>query len=231
MPIDVRSLPVGDHRKVLRQSARQTGSWRHRSATGAVLRSCVLPELSTASRASRRPVKLHIELLDPTNEVACRQYCAWAGLNSAPIAQRALEIEIYTTILAVCVERKRNRRLHPEIRFSAFFAAQQVDISDDLLMLYPAGGAGPVSTAMPGDELYQSYLSKFELSWSRAFATKLPLQAVGWSPLHDGNRIPPRNILNLYHELHLPTPEFTDGDLRAIVERLEGDEAESGDPS
>jgi len=98
-------------------------------------------------------------------------------------------------------------------------------------MLSPAGGAGPVSTATPGDQLYQSYLSEFEVGWSQALSTKLPLQAVDWSPLHDGDLIPHRNILNLFRELHLPILDFTDGDVEAIVERLDSDEADSGDPS
>lgn len=222
---------MGDHHRVLSQSAHRTSSWRHRSATGASLRCCVLPELSAASREARRSVKLHVELLDPANELACRQYRSWAGLNSVPDAQRMLEIEIYATILAVCLERKRNRRLHSEIRFSPFFTAHQVDIGDDVLVLFPAGGAEPVSTATPGDQLYQSYLRDFEAGWSQAYSTKLPLHAVDWSPLNDGDLIPRRNILNLFRELHLPAPQFADGDFDAIVERLYGHETESDDPS
>jgi hypothetical protein len=198
--------------------------------TGVVLRSCVLPGLCAS--AVRRSVRLHVELLDPANEVACRQYRDWAGMDSAPNAQRALEIEICATILAVCAARKRSPRLHPEIRFFAFFTADQVDISDDLLVLSSADSARPVSTATSHGPLYHSYLREFDVGWShQARSSRLSLRAVEWSPLYDGELIPARNILNLFRELHLPAAHFTDGDMDAIVERLDGHETESDDPS
>jgi hypothetical protein len=227
---NVISLPVEDRGAVLRRSARETMSWRHQSATGAVLRSCVLPELSAASRVTPRSVRLRVELLDPESDSACRRYGAWAGLNSVADARRTLMVEVYATVLAVCLERKRSRRLHPEIRFSTFPTTHHVDISDDLLVLSPAGGGEPVCTATPRDPLYQSYVREFEAGWGQAHAAKLRLQAVEWSPLHDGDLIPRRNILNLFRELHLPTIDLADGDVDAIVERLTSHDTESDDP-
>jgi hypothetical protein len=227
----VISLPVGDRGRVLRETARDTSSWRHQSVTGAVLRSCVLPVLSASSRDSRRPVTLHVDLLDPANKEACRNYRDWAGLKSVQDAQRTLTIEIYATVLAVCIERKRVRWLHPEIRFSRNFTAHQVDISDDLLVLSPADVSEPVCTAPQYDPLYASCLRNFEARWKQAHSNKLPLQVVQWSPLHDGERIPRRNILNLFRELHLPAIDFTDGDVDAIVERLNSHDTESDDSS
>jgi hypothetical protein len=230
VPSDVLSLPVGDRNMELRAAARETSTWRHRSATGALLRSCVLPELAKASRDARRSISLRVELLDPANEIACRHYRDWVGFNSVPDARRLLEIEIYATILAVCLERKRNRKLHPRIRLSAIFTAHQVDLTDDRLILTEPGHAEQAVTASTREQLYRSYAREFEVGWDQAKPTDLKLQAVDWSPLYDGEFIRGYNILNLYRELDLPTPEFTGGDLEAIVERLYGHGTYSDDP-
>lgn len=231
VPSNVLSPPVGDRNIELRAAARATSSWRHRSATGALLRSCVLPELTRASRDARRSISLRVELLDPASETACRHYRDWAGLDSVPEARWLLEIEIYATILAVCLERKRNRRLHPRIRLSAFFTAHQVDLTDDRLILTEPGQPERAFTVSTREQLYRSYAREFELGWDQAKPTDLKLQAVDWSPLNDGEFIRGYSILNLYRELDLPTPEFTDGDLQAIVERLYGHGTYGDDPS
>lgn len=232
MVSSVVSSPVGDRNQELRTAARETSGWRHRSATGALLRSCVLPELARASRETRRSISLRVELLDPANELACREYREWTGSGSVPDARRLLEIEIYATILAVCLERKRNRKLHPRIRFSAYFTARQLDLSDDRLILTEAGYAEQAAMMLSTrEQLYRSYEREFEDGWDHAKPTDLKLQAVDWSPLYDGEFIPRYNIINLFRELDLPTPEFTDGDLLAIVERLNGDGTYGDDPS
>ena len=231
MPSDVLSLPVGDRNKQLRTAARETNSWRHRSATGALLRSCVLPELARASRDTRRSIGLRVMLLDPANEVACWRYRDWAGFDSVAEARRGLEVEVYATILAVCIERKRSRKLHPHIRFSGTFAPDQLDLADDRPILAEPGHAEQAITASLREQLYQRCEREFEAGWAKAKPTELKLQAVDWSPLYDGEFIPRYNILNLYRELDLPTPEFTDGDLAAIVERLDGHGFHSDDPS
>jgi hypothetical protein len=232
VPSEVLSQPVADRNAELRAAAGDTSGWRHRSATGALLRSCVLPELARACRDTRRSISLRVELLDPASELACREYREWTGSDSVPDARRLLEIEIYATVLAVCLERKRNRRLHPRIRFSPYFTARQLDLSDDWLIVTESGheerAAIRVSTR---EQLYRRYEREFEDGWDQAKPTDLKLQAVDWAPLYDGEFIPRYNILNLYRELDLPTPEFTDGDLFAILERLNGDRTYSDDPS
>ena len=232
MPSNVLSLPAGDRCGELRKAAREkTSRWAHRSATGALWRSCVLPELSAASGAARRHVEIRVELLDPANELACRHYRSWAGFSSLPGAQRQLEIEIYATILAVCLERRKNKKLHGHIRLSSFFTAHQVDLTDNRLILTEPGHAEQAITADQREQLYQRYEREFDAGWDQARPRELKLRAVEWSSLRDGVSIPGYRILNLCRELDLPTPAFSDDDLRAIVERLDGHEEYSDDPS
>lgn len=227
----VVSPPVADHRGELRGAARETSRWRHRSATGAELRSCVLPELSAAALASRRTVRLQVQLLDPGDESAWRRYQDWARPGVDPDAQRQLQIEIYATVLAVCLQRKANRRLLPRIRFSAFAAARQLDLTDDQLFLTEPGRPERAVPASLREQSYERYEREFDDGWSQAKPTDLKLQAVDWSPLDDGGSIARYKILNLFRELALPTPAFTGGELDAIVERLNGHETCSDDPS
>lgn len=232
MPSNVLSLSAGDRCGELRKAAcERTTRWRHRSATGALWRSCVLPELSAAAGTAGRHVQVKVELLDPANEVACRHYRDWAGFNSVLDAQRLLEIEIFATILAVCQERKANKKLHAHIRFSPSFPAHQIDLTDNRLVLTGPGHAEQAVTAFQREQLYRSYEREFDVGWDQARPTELKLRAVEWSPLRDGESIPGYRILNLCRELDLPTPAFTDDDLRAIVERLESHEKYSDDPS
>jgi hypothetical protein len=229
---EVRSLPVGDRNKQLRTAARGTiHHWRHRSATGALLRSCVLPELAAGFRDRGRSIDLRVVLLDPANEVACWRYRDWAGLGSVAEARRLLEVEVYATVLAVCIERKRSRKLHPHIRFSGSFSPEQVDLADDRPILAEPGHAEQAITTSLREQLHQRCEREFEADWAKAKSSDLKLQAVDWSPLYDGEFIPGYNILNLFRELDLPTPEFTDGDLVAIIERLDGNGFHSDDPS
>lgn len=231
MPNDHGSLPGGDCCRQLRKAARETTTWRHRSATGALLRSCVLPELSAASRALRRPVTLEIELLNAANDTACRDYGAHVGLSGLEAARRQLQIETYATVLAVCLERKDNRRLHAHIRFSPLFSAQQVDLTDNRLILTPTGHAEQAAMVRFREQFFHSYERELGEAWERARRTDIKLQAVDWSPLFDGEHIRDYHITNLLKELHLPVPEFTDDELFAIVERLDGHESHGGDPS
>jgi hypothetical protein len=142
-----------------------------------------------------------------------------------------LQIETYATIIAVCLERKENRRLHAHIRLSALFSAQQVDLTDDRLILTPAGHAEQAAMVRFREQFFHSYERELGEAWERAKRTDIKLQAVEWSSLCDGERIRGYHITNLLKELHLPVPEFTDGDLIAIVERLDGHEAHGGDLS
>lgn len=229
MPNHHGSLPAGDDCRQLRKAARETSSWRHRSATGALLRSCVLPELSAASRALRRPITLQVELLNAANDAACREYGAHIGVPGVEAARRRLQIETYATIIAVCLERKDNRRLHAHIRLSALFSAQQVDLTDDRLLLTPAGHAEQAAMMRFREQYFHSYERELGDAWERARRTDLKLQAVDWSPLFDGERIRGYHIVNLLRELHLPVPEFTDAELQGIVERLDGHESHGGD--
>jgi hypothetical protein len=226
-----RSLPSGDDCRQLRKAARETSSWWHRSATGALLRTCVLPELSAASRALRRPITLQVELLNAANDAACREYGAYVGVDGVDAARRQLQIETYATILAVCLARKENRRLHAHIRLSPLFSAQQVDLTDNRLILTPAGHAEQAAMVRFREQFFHSYERELGEAWERAKRTELKLQVVDWSPLFDGERIRGYHIVNLLKELHLPVPEFTDADLTGIVERLDGHEAHGGDLS
>jgi hypothetical protein len=191
----------------------------------------VLPALSEASRASRRLVTLQVQLLDPGSEAAWRDYLDWAGFGSGPATRRQLEIEVYATILAVCVQRKGNRWLRPHIRFSEFAAGRELDLTDDQLIVTEPGRPERAVFASLREQPYQSGEREFEDGWYQAKPTDLKLQAVGWSSLDDAGSIPRYKILNLFRELALPTPAFTDGDLDAIVERLNGYETHGDDPS
>lgn len=223
-----RTLDNTERCKVLRETARTTTRWRHKSATGSKLRGCVLPELSAAAREGRY-VTLQVELLDPRNEVACSHYRDWARLNlSWSNARRQLEIEIHATILALCLERKANSRLRPDIRFSAFFAAHQFDISDDLVVLTPADQPGRSERAGSDHQLYGSYAREFDAGWAQA--GRLRLQAVRWSPLDTRGALSVHHVRNLFKELNLPARSFTDEELRSIVERLDIDDDEGDDP-
>ena len=227
MSNDIRTFDDGERCKVLRETARTTTRWRHKSATGSKLRACVLPELSAASR-HHGYLSLQVELLDPRNEVACSHYREWARLNlSRSNARRQLEIEIHATILALCLERKANSRVRPDIRFSAFFAAHQLDISDELVVLTPADDPGRSQAASVDDHLYRSYLREFDAGWAQA--TRLRLAPVRWSPLEGRGRLSTRHVRNLFKELGLPGCTFTDEELRSIVERLDIDDDEGDD--
>jgi hypothetical protein len=214
--------------KVLRETARATMRWRHKSATGSKLRACVLPELSAGSRHHDR-VTLQVELLDPGNEVACGHYREWARFNlSWSSARRQPELEIHATILALCLERKANSRLRPELRFSTFFSARQLDIGDDLVVLSSAETPDRSRAAAAHDPFYGSYVREFDSGWAQA--AKLSLSPVRWSPLDTRGPLSIHHVRNLFKELNLPGRTYTDEELRSIVERLDIDDDEGDDP-
>lgn len=222
-------IVTGDERRVvLRESARTTTLWRHKSATGTRLRAVVLDELSAATRAGRH-VNLQVELLDPGNELACGHYRDWARHNlpwSDP--RRQPELEVHATVLALCLERKTNNRLRPDVRFCAFFDADQLDLSDGLVMLTRAQDPGRTETASLDDPLYHGYVRAFDAGWIQA--ARLRLQAVRWSPLDTSGPPAVHHVRNLFKELDLPGRDFTDEELRSIVERLDIDDGEGDDP-
>lgn len=227
MSIFNRDLDPTERCKVLRETARTTTRWRHKSATGSTLRRCALPELSIASRI-HGPVNLEVELLGPNDEALCRHYRAWAGDEPSPISpRRRLEIEIHATILALCLERKANSRLRLDIRFSASFAAHQLDLSDELAMLTPVAQPQVARATPASGHLYAGYVREFEAGWVQA--RRLRLAPVRWSPLETRGEPTTYQVRGLFRELDLPGRTFTDEELRFLLERL-GPNDQSGRP-
>ena len=228
---DRRTLNDKERSKVLRETARATKRWRHRSAAGGGLRSFVLPELDAASRTERRRITLQVTLLDPADENACREYLEWIRSHGRSAATlQSLENDIYATIVAICVEFKINPQLfHPEVRFSQTICDYHFDISDDMLVLTRTAEPGTSESAPSGDLDYRRFCREFDAGWSAL--PKLNVNRTKWSylPMNDRELLKREHIRNLFKELSLPAHAFEDERLDAILERLVHDDGEGDD--
>jgi hypothetical protein len=215
----VRVLTAPEVTAVLADARRSTDRWFFRGGTGTYIRAKTLPDCVANARRHRRGLVVRLEIIDPTNEVAC---AAYARFRQSLARERDWTLErtqreAYATIMACCWYRQRYELLDVKIGLSQVMPTLRWDLSASSLLI--TQGEDPRKPALfveRGKHLYE-YLDT-ELRKSLEQARAVPLDEVRHIELSDQPTID--EVRKLFVGLHMPLPNsFTDRDVSDIIDR------------
>jgi hypothetical protein len=113
-----------------------TDRWIFKGGTGGFLRTVTLPKCVENARQERRPLRVQLEIIDPTEDALCEEYARFRS-SLTPAPGRAKEewtrdrvrLEAYATIFAACWHRQRFAFLTVEIGLSRVMSTFRWDLS------------------------------------------------------------------------------------------------------
>ncbi|MGI5132545.1 hypothetical protein ACQEVB_37485 [Pseudonocardia sp. CA-107938] len=158
----VRLVSGSEVGPALAEARRDTDRWVHKGATGAHLRSVTLPACIELARQRRRPLRVQLEILDPTDTAACDEYAQFrSSLGSRNWTREEVQLEVYATLFAVFWHRSRFTFLSVDVGLSRTMSTLRVDLSANALVIGqedPAGATLLVAAGRPHHAAYDREL-------------------------------------------------------------------------
>jgi hypothetical protein len=170
------------------EAHRRAGQWIFKGGTGSHLRAVTLRECVDAARQANRPVRMQVEIIDPTDEQLCRRYAQYrASLgserNGSALSPESVARSAFATVLAICWYRQRFVLLQPEIGLSKVMTTFRWDISPTFALMTQEDPSAP---AMFFDEAMSHYRAYWrELAMSFEQTRRLDLAVLADVPLDD----------------------------------------------
>jgi len=124
------------------EARRNTDRWIFKGGTGGSLRTVTLPNCVEIARQERRPLRVQLEIIDPTDEDLCEEYARFrSSLSAGPgrgkeeWTRERVRLESYATIFAACWHRQRFTFLTVEIGLSRVMSTFRWDLSASCVIL------------------------------------------------------------------------------------------------
>jgi len=204
------------------EAHREASVWIFKGGTGTHLRTVTLRGCVTAAREANRPVRMQIEILDPTDTQLCRRYAEYrAGLRSgtrepAETAPEAIARNAFATILAVCWNRQRFVLLQPEIGLSRVMTTFRWDISPAFALMTQEDRDAPGMYFDHTMSHYRAYQRELAMSFEQS--RRLDLSRIDEQRLSDEPT--PEEVRRLFGLLRLDIPlSVSDNDVADIIRR------------
>lgn len=202
---------------------RTANSWIFKGGTGSHLRTVTLPACVEAARTGNRPVRVQVEIIDPTDEVLCRRYAEYRGsLRSASRDHRdrysaeRVARGAYATVLAICWYRRRSILLQPDIGLSPTMTTFRWDISPNFALMTQEDSSAPSILFDKEMSHYRGYLRELSMSFEQS--RRLELSRVEGMSLSDEPTT--EEVRALFVALRIDLPgSMTDNDVVDIVRR------------
>jgi hypothetical protein len=229
----VRSASGPELSQAYADAWRNTDRWIFKGGTGGSLRTRTLPRCVEIARQEGRPLRVQLEVVDPTDDALCDAY---ARLRSTPAAGEAardgdwtrerVRTEVYATILAVCLHRRKfGNFLTVEIGFSRVVSTFRWDLSRSCAILTQEGSP-TASLIFDNDRPHYRSLDR-ELVASFNQARKLHLDTIDTVRLAE----PPstEEVRRLFTAVGLALPSsFGERDVTEIVRKAVADRTATG---
>ncbi|MGH3168754.1 MAG: hypothetical protein ACRDN0_23095 [Trebonia sp.] len=196
-----------------------------KGATGTFTRGVSLPECLTAARDSRRPLRVRIEVFDPSDtqllESYVKLYASWADGPDDPQGHWTVDDtrqEILATILSACWQKEKHPwLLDIEVFLSPALTTFRWDLTHNALIITQIGPRFP-AMLIERDDVYYSCWSAELYASMEASARRLPLREV--SAVQLGDRPGPAAVRELFDHLNVPIPDtYRDEDLKALIQK------------
>jgi hypothetical protein len=219
----VRLVQAAEADRMSSDAHREAGEWIFKGGTGTHLRTVTLRSCVEAAREANRPVRMQIEIIDPTDAQLCRRYAEYrAGLRTGATRDRAemtaetTSRNAYATILAVCWYRQRFVLLQPEIGLSRVMTTFRWDIAPTFALMTQEDRNAPAMYFDQGMSHYRAYLRELRMSFEQSH--RLDLAPIAELRLSDEPT--PEEVRRLFTLLRLGLPvTTTDNDVVDIIRR------------
>lgn len=202
---------------------RDTEQWIFKGGTGTYIRAVTLPECVANARREQRPLRVQVEILDPTDEQLCETYAQFRT-SLTPEADRTGEVwttdrtrrESFATVLAACWHRQRYTFLTIDVGLSRVMTTFRWDLSSSRVIVTQDNPNTP-ALSFERDKPYYRDLSR-ELVASFKQTKQVPLSRCEQLPLSEEPSVD--QARRLFDALGLPLPAtYTDRDIADIVRR------------
>jgi hypothetical protein len=203
------------------EARRHTEQWTFKGGTGTYLRAVTLKECLRHARLEQRPLRMQLEIIDPTNETLCRAYAEFRssladgpdGTGETWTFERTRK-EAFATILAACWYRQRFPFLTVEVGLSDMMTTFRWDLSSDRVIMTQDDRSGPGLMFPKGTPYYRAYSRELEASFRQARRVDLA-RASGLQLSQEPTIEETRRLFNML-ELDLPR-SFTDRDTSEVI--------------
>jgi len=217
----VRFLTGGDVGQALEEAQRHTDQWMFKGGTGTYLRAVTLPRCVENARRERRPLRMQIEIIDPSNEAVCVTYTRFRRSLSTrpdgtgePWTPERTRKESYATVLAACWYLQRFAFLTVELGLSDTMSTFRWDLSSRCVIMTQEDPASPSLMFEKPSPHYRSY--NRELTSSLSQARRIMLERA--TLLSDEPTV--EEARELFKSLDLQFPHsFSDRDVTEVVRK------------
>ncbi|MFI9502814.1 hypothetical protein [Nocardia sp. NPDC052566] len=203
---------------------RGTEQWIFKGGTGTYIRAVTLPSCVENARREQRPLRMQMEILDPTNEQLCKTYAQFRT-SLVPEADRTGEQwttdrtrkESYATVLAACWFRQRFTFLTIDIGLSSVMTTFRWDLSSSVVIVTTQDNPNTPALMFEKDKPYYRDLNR-ELVASFKQTRQVPLSRSEDLTLSDEPTV--EQARDLFDRLDLELPAaYTDREVADIVRR------------
>jgi hypothetical protein len=205
------------------EARRGTEQWIFKGGTGTYLRAVTLPECVANARREKRPLRVQLEIIDPTDEELCKAYAQFRSSltpgpdgTGEPWTPQRTRKESFATILAACWYRQRFTFLTVEVGLSRTMTTFRWDQSSRYVIMTQEDPAGPALLFDRDKPYYQAYSRELVASFKQA--RRVRIDKADDLPLSDEPTVDEARKLFLTVGLELPG-SFTDRDVTDLIRR------------
>jgi|GEM_PF-391146 len=219
----VRTVSGPEVGQVAKEAHRDTELWMFKGGTGTYLRAVTLSGCVESARRAQRPVRMQVEIIDPTNEPLCRTYARYRS-SLTPGPDRTGEVwttdrtrkESFATVLAACWYRQRFTFLSIAVGLSSTMTTFRWDISSQWVIMTQEDPSAPALLFEKGRPHYRAYSRELDASFRQTRQTDIG--RVDDLYLSDEPSVEETRKLFMTLELDLPG-SFTDRDVTDVIRK------------
>jgi hypothetical protein len=219
----VRMVSGPEVGRVHAEAHRETEQWLFKGGTGTYLRAVTLKECVDSARKAKRPLRMQVEIIDPSDELLCHEYAQYRSSltpgpdrTGEPWTVDRTRKESFATILAACWYRQRFTFLRIEVGLSKVMSTFRWDVSSRWVIMTQEDPAAPAMLFERGKPHYQAYSRELVASFEQA--RQIDIGEAREAPLSDEPSVEETRKLFALLALELPS-SFTDRDVTDIIRR------------
>ncbi len=203
------------------EAHRHTDQWMFKGGTGTYLRAVTLKACVETARQERRPLRMQLEIIDPTDEALCKAYAQFRSSltpgpdgTGEPWTFERTRKESFATVLATCWYRQRFPFLKIELGLSGVMTTFRWDLSSRSVIMTQEDPTAPAMVIENGKPYYRAYSRELVASFNQA--RRVPLDQAGDLQLSDEPTVEETRKLFSVLDLELPR-SYSDRDVSELV--------------
>ncbi|MGH3888757.1 MAG: hypothetical protein ACRDSZ_19725 [Pseudonocardiaceae bacterium] len=203
------------------EARRHTEQWIFKGGTGTYLRAVTLRECVEHARREQRPLRMQLEVIDPTDDALCTAYAQFrSSLTPGPDGTgetwtfERTRKESFATVLAACWYRQRFTFLTIEVGLSTVMSTFRWDLSSHSVIMTQDDPSHPALMFTKGKPYYRAYSRELVASFRQA--RRVDIDKASGLQLGDEPTVEDTRKLFTMLELELPR-SFTDRDVSDVI--------------